>query len=123
MMLSRRGALLPTLFALALVLPFAGCGGGYSGGGGGGGGNGNPPATPSGLTATPGNQQVTLSWNASAGAASYTISRALTSGGPFGKLASPTTTSYTDTGLSNGFIYYYEVSGTNSYGTSANSTQ
>src|SRR5580692_6431065 len=48
------------------------------GGGGGGGKNQTPPAT--GLTATAGNAQVTLSWNAYPGALGYGLVRSTTSG-------------------------------------------
>jgi hypothetical protein len=90
---------------------------------GGGGGGGNPPAAPTGLTAVAGNQQVSLSWNASAGATSYNVKRGMSSGGPYTTVSSPTTTSYTDTGLTNGTTYYYVVSAVNSYGESANSSE
>jgi fibronectin type 3 domain-containing protein len=82
------------------------------------------PATPTGLQATAGNAQVSLSWNASAGAASYDVKRSTTSGGPYSTaVASPTATSYTDTSVTNGTIYYYVISAANSIGQSANSTQ
>ena len=68
-----------------------------------------PP--PLGLTATAGNAQVSLSWPASLGASSYTVQRALVSGGPYVTVGCPTTTSYTDTGLTNGTTYYYVVAG------------
>jgi fibronectin type 3 domain-containing protein len=79
----------------------------------------NVPAVPAGLLATAGNAQVALSWNASSGAASYGLSRSTTSGGPYSKIATPTGTSYTDLGLTNGTTYYYVVAATNSAGTSA----
>ncbi len=44
---------------------------------------GNPPPPPTGLSAAPGNAQVTLNWNASSGAASYNVKRSTTSGGPY----------------------------------------
>ncbi len=82
------------------------------------------PAAPTGLTATAGNAQVALSWTASSGATSYTVKRATTSGGPYANVATGvTTTSYTNTGLTNGTTYYYVVSATNAAGTSANSAQ
>ncbi len=82
------------------------------------------PATPTGLQATAGNAQVSLSWNASAGAASYDVKRSTTNGGPYSTaVASPTATSYTDTSVTNGTIYYYVISAANSIGQSANSTQ
>jgi fibronectin type 3 domain-containing protein len=82
------------------------------------------PATPTGLQAVAGNAQVSLSWNASAGAASYHVKRSTTNGGPFNTtLASPTTTSYSDTAVVNGTTYYYVVSAVNTAGESANSAQ
>jgi cellulose 1,4-beta-cellobiosidase len=81
------------------------------------------PAAPTGLTATPGNNQVALSWTASSGATSYNVKRATVNGGPYTTIGSPTTTSYTDTTAVNGTTYYYVVSAVNASGESANSTQ
>ncbi len=82
------------------------------------------PATPTGLQATGGNAQVSLSWNASTGAASYDVKRSTTNGGPYSTaVASPTTTQYTDTTATNGTTYYYVVSAVNTAGQSANSAQ
>jgi PKD repeat protein len=86
---------------------------------------GTPPSAPTGLTATAGNAQATLSWTAPAsnGVAitSYRIYRGtspgaeslLTSGGCSGLGA---VLSCTDTGLTNGQTYYYKVSAVNSIG-------
>jgi fibronectin type 3 domain-containing protein len=82
-----------------------------------------PPATPTGLQATAGNAQVSLSWTGSAGATSYHVKRTTTSGGPYTQVAAPTTTSDADTGLTNGTTYYYVVSALNAAGDSANSSQ
>jgi fibronectin type 3 domain-containing protein len=82
-----------------------------------------PPPAPSGLQATAGNAQVSLTWTASAGATSYHVKRSTTSGGPYTQVAAPTTTSDTDTGLTNGTTYYYVVSALNDTGESANSSQ
>lgn len=89
------------------------------------GGTGTPvPAAPAGLTAMAGNAQVALSWTASSGATSYTVKRSTTSGGTYTNVATGvTSTSYTNTGLTNGTTYYYVVSATNSAGTSGNSAQ
>jgi fibronectin type 3 domain-containing protein len=83
-----------------------------------------PPATPSGLAATPGIGQVSLTWSAVSGATGYTVKRATVSGGPYtvvaSDLASP---AYTDTGLTNGTTYYYVVNAANTGGTSADSSE
>jgi hypothetical protein len=85
---------------------------------------GTPPPAPTGLTATPGNAQVTLNWNASSGAASYNVKRSTTSGGPYTTIATGvTSTSFTNTGLTNGTTYFFVVSAVNSAGESGNSNQ
>ena len=81
------------------------------------------PPTPTGLTATAGNQQVSLSWNAVPGATSYNVKSSTTNGGPYITIASPTTTSYTNTSLINDTTYYYVVSAVNAGYESTNSTQ
>ena len=81
------------------------------------------PAAPTNLTATAGDAQVSLTWSASGGATSYNVKRSTTSGGPYTQIAAPTSTSYTDTSLTNGTTYYYVVSAVNSAGESANSAQ
>ncbi|AIE87663.1 protease pro-enzyme activation domain-containing protein [Fimbriimonas ginsengisoli] len=81
------------------------------------------PAAPTGLAATAGNAQASLTWTASAGATSYNVKRATTSGGPYTTVGSPTTTSFTNTGLTNGTTYYYVVTAVNSAGESGNSNQ
>src|SRR5580698_10095050 len=121
-----------------LLVSLAACGGsgssssngsGNSGGGSGAGGSGSGggqvtvPATPMGLAASAGNQQVGLAWSASTGAASYNVKRGTASGGPYTQAANPTGTSYTDSGLTNGTTYYYVVSAVNTAGESANSSQ
>jgi fibronectin type 3 domain-containing protein len=84
---------------------------------------GSPPAAPTGLTATAGNAQVALSWTASSGATAYDVKRSTVSGSGYATVASPTTTSYTNTGLTNGTTYYFVVDAKNANGTSANSSQ
>lgn len=61
------------------------------------------PTAPTGLTATAGNAQVSLTWTASANATSYRVYR----GGVL--VSSPTSTAYVDTGLTNGTTYSYYV--------------
>jgi fibronectin type 3 domain-containing protein len=81
------------------------------------------PAAPTALMATAASAQVSLSWSASATATSYNVKRATTAGGPYTKISSPATTSFTDTGLTNGTTYFYVVSAVNATGESANSSQ
>jgi len=81
------------------------------------------PAAPLNLTATGGNQQVSLAWTASTGATSYNVKRAATNGGPYTTVASPAGTSYTDTTVTNGTTYYYVVTAVSASGESANSNQ
>src|SRR5208283_2675439 len=84
---------------------------------------GTAPATPAGLTATADDKQANLAWSASTGATSYNVKRSTTHGGPYTQLASPTITSYADTGLTDGTTYYYVVSAVNATGESANSNE
>ena len=100
---------------------------------GGGSGNANAtdsttiivtPAAPTGLSATAGNAQVSLTWNSSTGATSYNVLRSATNGGPYTSIVTGlTAASYRDTGLINGTTYYYVAQAVNSAGTSANSNQ
>lgn len=84
----------------------------------------SPPAAPTGLTATAGNNQVALSWTASTGATSYNVKRATVSGGPYTTIATGvSSTSYTDATAVNGTTYYYVVSAVNAGGESANSSE
>jgi len=108
---------------LLLSVFLAACSSMSTSGGGGGGGNSQPPAAPGSLQATAGDAQVSLSWSASTGAASYNVKRSTTSGGPYTTVSSPTATSFTDTGLTDGTTYYYVVSAVNAAGESANSSQ
>jgi fibronectin type 3 domain-containing protein len=82
-----------------------------------------PPAAPTGLQATGGNAQVSLTWAASTGATSYHVKRSATSGSGYAQIAAPTAANYTDTTVTNGTAYYYVVSALNAVGESANSGQ
>lgn len=73
------------------------------------------PAVPAGLTALAGDSQVSLAWSAAASASSYRVYR----GGVL--VASPTATSFLDTGLVNGATYAYSVAAVNMSGASAQS--
>ena len=84
---------------------------------------GSPPPAPTGLSATAGNAQISLTWNASTGATAYDVKRSTVSGSGYAAVSSPTTTSYTNTGLTNGTTYYYVVDAKNANGTSGNSAQ
>jgi hypothetical protein len=81
------------------------------------------PTAPTGLAAIVGNGTVTLTWNAAGGATSYTVKRGIASGGPYSAVATVagSTTSFKDSGLTNGTTYYFVVTGSNSAGTSPNS--
>jgi hypothetical protein len=80
-----------------------------------------PPA-PTNLAATAGNAQVSLTWDASVGAAGYNVQRSNTSGGPYNIIGTSTNNSFTDTSVSNGNLYYYVISATTA-GESLNSNQ
>src|SRR4029077_341300 len=121
----RRFSFSKSLF-LVLTISLTACGGGYSGGGnngGGGGGGGTAPGVPTGLTATAGDTQVSLSWTAVSGATSYHVKRSTTSGSGYAQVSAPTGTSFTDTGLTNGTTYFYVVTAVNTYGESSNSSE
>ncbi|MGD0046091.1 MAG: glycoside hydrolase family 44 protein [Bryobacteraceae bacterium] len=84
-----------------------------------------PPAAPTGLTATAGNAQVSVSWTASSGATSYKVYRGTTAGGESATAIASgiTSTIHYDTGVTNGTQYFYKVAAVNAGGTSALSTE
>ena len=65
---------------------------------------------------------ITLSWNAVAGAVGYAIYRATSGNGPFTFLQSITETTYTDYSLNTNNTYFYKIVAVNSGGISANAT-
>lgn len=78
------------------------------------------PGAFSDLAASGGVGSVSLNWGASEGASSYLVKRAASASGPFTQIAEITTTSYTDSSVSNGTSYFYQVSAVNG-GTSTDS--
>ncbi len=66
------------------------------------------PSTPSGVTATESDNEVTLAWTAVSGATEYDIYKK--SGSNYAYLAQTSATSYSDIDLTNGTTYSYEVS-------------
>ncbi len=83
------------------------------------------PATPTGVTATGGTNQVTLAWPAVSGATSYNIYYATATGvtKTNGAKITYATNTYVQTGLSAGTAYYYIVTAVNSAGEGAASAQ
>lgn len=79
-------------------------------------------AAPGGLSASPGNMEIALSWTANASATSYNVKRSMASGGPYTTIANSTATLYMDAGLTAG-TWYYVISAVNSVGESANSAE
>ena len=82
-----------------------------------------PPDPPAGLAVTPGTGTAALTWSAAARATSYKVKRASSPTGPFSTIASPTTTSFTDSGLTQDAVYYYVVTGTSASGESYSSNE
>ncbi|MGB8170134.1 MAG: autotransporter-associated beta strand repeat-containing protein [Chthoniobacteraceae bacterium] len=81
------------------------------------------PSVPGGLTVTQGYTYPELRWSAVPFAASYTVKRATTSGGPFTTVASGLTApSHDDTTALNLSTYFWVVSATNIADESANSS-
>lgn len=81
------------------------------------------PIAPPGLSAAPGNAQVTLIWQAAPGATGYNLQRSTTNGGAYALVATLAATNYTDTAVLNGTNYFYVVSATNASAGSGNSPQ
>jgi TatA/E family protein of Tat protein translocase len=78
---------------------------------------------PGNLTAKAGKGQVQLSWSTASGASTYNVLRSGSSGGPYARIASTSSTSYADEGLSSGTTFYYAVSAANAASESGNSTE
>jgi len=86
------------------------------------------PSGPTNLTVTPGSTGATLKWTASTSGSptSYSIFRGTATDGeavtPVGTV-NGTTTTFTDTGLTNGKTYFYNVAANNSVGVSPDSNE
>lgn len=81
------------------------------------------PPVPTGLKTFSGDANVTLNWNISKDAATYSIKRSTTAGGPFVSVGTTTSTSYSDLSVLNNSTYFYVVSAVNIKGESGNSIQ
>jgi hypothetical protein len=68
---------------------------------------------PSGLTASSGNGQVQLSWIAPAAGVTFNVYRATSSGAETILASGLTTTNFTDTSVTNGVTFYYQVTEVN----------
>jgi len=85
-------------------------------------GGGQPPAAPTGVTATAtSSTSITVSWTAVTGATSYTVFGGA-SPTSLSQIGTAATTTYSNTGLTAGTTYYYAVAATNVSGTSGQST-
>ena len=83
------------------------------------------PAAPTGMTTSVGSGQVTLNWTAQGHAvSSYKIYRGTSSNGEGATpIATVTTATYTNTGLSPGTTYYYKITAVDTGGESATSSE
>jgi rhamnogalacturonan endolyase len=81
------------------------------------------PAPPAGAPASLSGDfigtNVVLNWSAVSGAVGYIISRATTNTGPYTYVQNITETTFTDSGLTVGSTYYYQVTAVNAGGVSA----
>jgi fibronectin type 3 domain-containing protein len=85
------------------------------------GGQREPPVI---VSATPGNAQCALVWNAAAGASAYNVKQSTNYGGPFTTVGSGVSgLNFTVTGLPNGLTNYFVVSAVSNSVESVNSTQ
>lgn len=73
---------------------------------------GGPINVPVGLSLTPGNSQVSLSWTPIGDATSYTVKRSTVSGGPYTTIGTTAAAALTDSSVTNGQTYYYVVTST-----------
>ena len=81
------------------------------------------PAALTSLSATPMGAQIELDWSAADFASGYKIWRSLTSGSGYTLVGSTTNTTFIDSGLAINQTYYYMVTATNNFGSSAYSPE
>lgn len=82
------------------------------------------PNAPTGLSATPDNGKVTLSWSSAIGASSYNVYRGTTAGGEAATpLATGVSIPYADTSVTNGTAYFYKVTAVDAAGESTPSNE
>ncbi len=81
-----------------------------------------PPAVPTGVTTVPTNSQIMVSWNASAGASSYTVVRFTADTPPVVVATGLTATNFTDPAVTGGGVYFYQVAAANACSQSAYAT-
>ena len=92
-------------------------------------GPGAVPAPPTGLSAVPGNQSVTLTWtNAPLTPTTWSVKRSTNNGGPYFTIATNLTAGvqagvFMDVNLGNYTTYYYVITAVNGLGESHNSAQ
>jgi len=83
----------------------------------------SPPSVPTGVSAVAtSSSSITVSWAAVSNADGYHVYRSSSASGTYTLVGTPSTTSYTDTDLSESTTYYYKVSANNSAGESSQSS-
>ena len=74
------------------------------------------PSVPVGFTATSGNLNIILSWNATDQASSYVVKRSTSANGTFITIATVSTMNYVDSSVTSGQTYYYKLVAANTTG-------
>ncbi|RNL82374.1 T9SS C-terminal target domain-containing protein [Sinomicrobium pectinilyticum] len=82
-----------------------------------------PPVPEGVVAASVSATQINLSWEASLSAESYNIKRSETGGGPYTTIATPDTTSFSDTTVDHTSTWYYVISAINELGESEDSEE
>jgi len=101
------------IIAIILVLAFSTCDDGTKP---------SPPSVPTGIsTVATSSSSITVSWDAVDNADGYNVYRSSSASDTYTLIGTPSTASYTDTGLSGSTTYYYKISANNSAGESSQS--